>query len=538
MRAARWLRRHRWLAAIALLALVLDLVGIRWGLPFDLSWSVDDIAPWKPLSLPFRYFEGHHKYPYLHWFLSLALYAPYLAWLALRGELDLACLPTIELEEQCFADPFGHPGTLMLISRLLSAAMGVGIVLATYALAVQVHGDRIAARFAALATAACGGVVFYAHVGNLEVPMVFWFAISLVFFVRLLRAGARRDYLAFGLTAGCTLATKEAVLGAYVAAGLAIYAAQLHRARVEHGLDARTLARASFDRRLLELVGCVLLVYGLVNNVVFNWDGFAVRFVHWMPGGEEMANFRVDFPGYLPFFRGFFRTLRDETLGAPLFWLCAAGAAWSSWRHPFSALLLLPAVSYAWLSVAQAGWAPLRFMLPLVPILAVYGGVLAARLVRTRPLPRAFAAALLVAVFGHALAYCVYVDLLLRNDSRHRAEAWIREHVAPEASIATWSNPIDLPRLTWLGYRPDFFTRDADGEEALLASRAEWVVLSSNSYGPFEGRRKQVGRDLVEGLEGYRLEADLVGTTPLDRWFRRPLHWINPRILVFRRVPS
>jgi hypothetical protein len=51
------------LPAILALYLILAGLGIRWGLPFDVSWSNDDIAPQMPLEIEDIYFEGTHKYP-------------------------------------------------------------------------------------------------------------------------------------------------------------------------------------------------------------------------------------------------------------------------------------------------------------------------------------------------------------------------------------------------------------------------------------------------------------------------------------------
>ena len=84
----------------------------------------------------------------------------------------------------------------------------------------------------------------------------------------------RLDYLAFGFASGCALATKEAIIGAYLGMGLAIYGVHVNRERGSQPLTPRSWLEASFDRKLLGLVACFLAVYALANNVLFNWSGF------------------------------------------------------------------------------------------------------------------------------------------------------------------------------------------------------------------------------------------------------------------------
>ena len=99
-----------------------------------------------------------------------------------------------------------------------------------------------------------------------------------------------------------------------------------------------------------------------------------------------------------------------------------------------------------------AKYAPLRFILPLVPILAVFGGAMAARLLRVPPPARIVTVPLLAFVFGHAFLHSLNGDLMLVNDSRYLAEDWLRENVETEARIGTYSTAQYLPRLAWLGH--------------------------------------------------------------------------------------
>ena len=523
------------LAAILLVALFLNLVGLFWGLPNVESWMADDISPWLPLRVGRTYFFGWHKYPYLHSWLSLVLYSPYLLYLIVSGKLDLSCYPSIT--EACFSDVYAQLSGMLLISRALSVLMGLGVVCGVYALALRIHGDRSAARFAALLTACSFVLVLYSHMGNLDVPHCFWFVLSLYFFVGVLQRGSLFDHVAFGLSAGCALGTKEGIVGAYVLTCAAIYAAHLRRSlRAGGSTGARSWLAASLDRRLLALAGSLLLVYAVSVNPL-NWNGLLEHWKLWLPSEPRMAGFQAQFfEGYLDLFRKIAMGLRDG-MGWPVLLLCIAGVLYAPWRRPWSAVLLLPALSYLLFSILPAKYAPMRFILPLVPILAVFGGVLASRLLRVRLAARLLTVPLLGFVFGHAFLHTLNGDFMLVNDSRYLAEAWLRENVKEEVRIGTFSTAQYLPRLAWLGHRVERIPKGEIGEAALRERSPDYLVLSSLYYRRFHGKRGEWIERLISGVEGYRLAWKGRGHSPLERWMghRYALADVNPELIILER---
>jgi hypothetical protein len=523
------------LAVILLVALFLNLVGLSWGLPNLESWMADDISPWLPLRVGKTYFFGWHKYPFLHSWISLFSYSPYLLYLLVSGGLDLSCYPRIS--EACFSNAYHQLSMLMLISRGLSVLMGLGVVYGVYCLALRLHGERMAARFAALLAACSFGLVLYSHMGNLDVPHCFWFVVSLYFFVGVLQRGVLFDYVAFGLSAGCAIGTKEGIIGAYVLTCAAIYAAHLRRELRSRGsADARSWLAASLDRRLLALVGSLLLVYAVAINPL-NWQGFLEHWKLWLPSQPRMAGFQSQFfEGYLDLFRRVALDL-EYAMGWPALALCIAGLFYASWSRPWSAVLLVPALSYVAFSIVPAKYAPLRFILPLVPILAVFGGAMAARLLRVPAAARIITVPLLAFVFGHAFLHTLNGDLMLVNDSRYLAEDWLRENVETEAQIGTYSTAQYLPRLAWLGHRVERISEDEIGESALRERSPDYLVLSSLYYPRFGGKRREWIERLISGTEGYRVVWRGRGHSPLERWMghRYALADVNPELIILER---
>jgi hypothetical protein len=527
MPAARCSRTDPVLLAILAVALLLFLLGIQWGLPNTHAWNGDDISPDKPLRVVWNWLFGWHKYPYLHWWISFALYSPYLAWLALRGELDASCFPRFESE--CFSEPVAQLTVLMGLSRLLSVAMALGVVGLTVAVA-RLLGQTRSSVLAVAAAAACSPVlVFFAHTGNLDVPQTFWFSAWLLFFVRIVRGGGTADHLGFGLAVGAAVSTKEGIGGAFVLPSLAVYVLHLRRASSGASATPVALLRASLDRRLLLLAASAVGVYIVIQNPFFNAEGFARHLEAWNPAGERMTSFRTGFSGWGRFARDVARSV-GEGAGPLLAGLGALGAVLAVVRLRPAAWLLLPALSYVGVSLLTARFAPVRFALPLVPLLAVFLGEL---LAAARHGPRAAAPLALGAVavaLGQALALSVNLDLFLLNDSRYLAEAWLREHADPSQRVAVFAPARYLPRADQLGQELWEVPETKWSAEGLSASGAAWIVLSDRYHPRFRGERGEFFAALKAGQLGWTVAWEGRGTTPLEPWLGGPglVGAINP----------
>jgi hypothetical protein len=224
-------------------------------------------------------------------------------------------------------------------------------------------------------------------------------------------------------------------------------------------------------------------------------------------------------------------------MGWPALGLCAAGLLYASWRRPWSAVLLVPALSYVLFSIMPAQYAPMRFGLPLVLILTVFGGAMASRLLRVPLAARLLTVPLLAFVFGHAFLHALNGDLMLVNDSRYLAEAWLRENVGTDARIGTYSTAQYLPRLAWSGHRAEPIPDEEIGQSGLRERSPDYLVLSSLYYQRFGGKRGAWLERLISGAEGYRVVWEGRGHSPLERWMghRYALADVNPKLIILER---
>jgi hypothetical protein len=117
-----------------------------------------------------------------------------------------------------------------------------------------------------------------------------------------------------------------------------------------------------------------------------------------------------------------------------------------------------------------------------------------------------------VAVLGYGLGRAFSVDLVMANDSRYGAEAWLRENAGPEALIGAVGPPEHLPRLHGLRWR-------VVGPRADRLARIgpDYVVINADY-----GRRALEGtgeRDFYDRLQreelGYVLASEHLFRSPL-----------------------
>ncbi len=520
------IRARAALAAVLLPALALDLIGLTWGLPAFGSWSNDDIAPLGPLKAARDLFTSFTKYPPVHYALLATLDAPYLAWLRLTGRFHD---PGPEFPYG-FSDPLAALTTCMLLGRLLSAAMGTATVWLVYRATVALCRDRTAGLLAACAAAFNAHVVLFAHLSNVDGPLLFWLALTVVLALRLLKRWTRAGAVRLGVCAALAAGTKDPAAGFLAGTALALL-----------GWGARR------PRRWAPLVaGAVtfLLAYAIVNNLAFGWEAFAARLDYWLGGSgtQRYVAFDASASGQVGLAGTFLGLLRDGS-GWPMLIASAAGLPLAArLPRPRLALLLGGPVFYYAGSVAVVRFAYERFTLPWVLLAAPCAGMSLAWLARRGgPAGRVLVAACVGSSFVWAAR--VPADLLL--DARYEAESHLSAHLAPGAVVETYGPEIYLPRLREMGYvikemDPRQVETPAFTAEALAARRPDAVVLLPNHLPRFGAEARPYADALRGGVPGYGTAVFRGGPVWLGTR-RDPLDFarVNPTIWVLiRRGPE
>ncbi len=506
-----------------LAALALFACGISWGLPSPRGWAGDEILPGVVAAGLRRGFAAgwHTKYPPLHYYLLALLHA------AVRALAD-AGLSWHELNHR-----------LMLASRWLSVVMALGAVWAVYRAGREVTGRR-GAVLAAVAVALMPPFVYFAKTANVEMPMLFWLALSLWLSLRVLRRHRTRDWLLLTIAAALAIGAKDQAYGFYVLAPLALLPSLARHRRAE-GLPGG--ARTVLDRRVWIALAAGLLTLALVFNLPANRRGFQ-KHVQTLTGADAAAGEAQE---YTPDLRGQLQNLRQNVrhlafcLGWPLFLLSLAGLADALRRRrepPARRLLALQilGLSYYVTFLALILFSRDRYTLPLaLPLALCAGRLLGDLLAPTRRLRLATAAALAVVLAWSALR-AVAVDRRMVNDSRYATEAWLRQHGAPPRTALAIGRPRQVPRIARMDWRR--VLRD-DGQT--LARRApDYLVVNLTDLRT--PKERALYDRLLSGDLHYRPAARFHWTSCWDRLDTRgsltTIDLINPRLAVFeRRVP-
>lgn len=487
-------------AVVILLAVVLFVVGIGWGLPGE-GWAPDELMPGDVLAHGFSD-AWPAKYPPFHFWLLSLVYAPVLA-LASTGAFDAWSLEAAT--------------TMTLLGRLLSLAMGIGTVMFAALLASRLFGRRAAAG-AALATATFLPFVYHAKMANLDAPYVFWFTLSLVFWDALRRDGRTSQYAAFGVAAAFAVGTKDQAYGLY---GLTALFVIWNAVRRERRAGLLKVAAAG----LAAGVSFVVL-----HNLLLDIDGFRDHLAALT--GPASTHYRM-FPPTAAGQWHLGRVTLGQLLAGPgvagiLLAGTGVGVALGRVGRP-GIWLFVPVVSYLLTFTAVVGYQYDRFLMPVFVIFAVFAGP---GLVWWCARGRAGQAVAAVSV----IALCVRaasVDLLLLGDSRHAVEAWLEARVEPRQTVGSFGKRLYLPRLSryrhWElnGSRgqtealdPDFVVVNTDHMRRYDANSPEHAWLdwlnSGNEYRESFRFRTTAGLVGLRWLHAFR-DGDETPFTNLDK---------------------
>lgn len=444
------------LAWVVLVAAVVRVVGIGWGLPASDGWDNDGVAPRDFLSgIVETFTPGHfYTYPPVHLLLLTVLTAP----VTIVALVRAPSLAPPDVVAEIVKVPYMTANAY--VARLVSLVMSLAILVLIARIAAELRagpggdpaatGPRRAGVCAAAIAAVNLSLTYYAHTSNLDVPYLFWATFSLLWFVRAMTRREPRLFRRAFVLAVLSVATKDQAYGLFVFAypiAVVAFVAFDPWARTRRKEILRAVAVASV---------LALLLFLVADGVVLNPTGFRAR-VAFLAGSASK-----DYVTYTSDWAGRMRMLGDvlrgsdryypKVLGALIVVGLFAEATRLLRRNPRSSVPffapLLVALSYT----VAFGFAALRddhrFHMPQAVLFAIYGGLAFERLVfAERKAVRITARALFSIPFAFALYGCLAVDAQLLGDPRYDAEAFLEAHVKDGDLVETYGNNVYLPRF-------------------------------------------------------------------------------------------
>jgi len=382
---------------------------------------------------------------------------------------------------------------------------------------------------------------YYGKVTNLDMPYTFWFAVSLLGYVRALTRNTVRDYVLFAAGAAAAVCTKDQAYGLYL---LPILYLIVHRVRsVASGASGSPLVALLRDPALPVAAAVGALGFAVLQALPFNWIGVRQHFVYIVDaGGAYRMIDSASAIGQAFLFRRTFDHLL-WSMSWPGLLIALAGVVYLSIRRrsPVALALLLPAVSYYLTFIAVVGYSYDRFMMPVCLVLSVFAG--AAVDAAWPPGAPRWRTVAVAAVLIYMTLRTSSINVMMAADGRYFVEDWIRANVPAGTRIGVIEHEVVVPRL------PDYVVMPLlEPLDDLPVHRPEFLVLTDNYLTRVdEGRpeRDLYGR-LLAGAEGYDVVLQYQTRRPfailaLEPRFRHPdgsfttLHKVNPLVTVLRR---
>ncbi|HEX4348320.1 MAG TPA: PA14 domain-containing protein [Vicinamibacterales bacterium] len=489
-RAGVW-RSMRWILAGSL---ALDTVGVWWGLPA--AWAPIELTPTFVLDFIAHHFANgwYDAYPPLQYYFLSAAISPLIVLQRLSGVV---------------IDDVGGHTLMVLIFRSLSLLAATGTVACASLATAEAFGRR-AGLFAAAVFALTASFVFYAKTANVDVPYIFWFAVSMVLLLRMVRRGRMRDYVLFAAAAACAVCTKDQAYGFYVLVPFVVLATIWSENR-RNGLS-KPIGRACVDRRILAAAATAAICFAVFHNLLFNVDGFRqhIAFITG-PGSQEYRVYEPTLAGRVSLLALTLRLI-GESMGWPLCAVALAGAVVAVARRDtrtIALVLVVPVVSYYAFFIDVVLYNYDRFVIPICFVLASFAGLALDRALASK-IPRSAVVTAVAAVFAYTLIYAATVDYLMVDDSRYAATAWMHARIG-QAVVAASEPPEVLPGLG--GFR----SIGLDSIEELEREKPTFFILNVDY-----ARAAEPGSPWAALIEG--LAAQNLGYRTVAR-FRNPVPW-------------
>jgi 4-amino-4-deoxy-L-arabinose transferase-like glycosyltransferase len=509
------------LGALLLLSLILNIVPVWWGLPtmYDKSWALDELSPdHRGLQASERH---RGRYPPLHYDLLRTLYKP-VRYLNARGVLDLSEVSLRAL--------------LQIMGRALSALMATATVLLIYLTARRLL-DHPGPLVAAAIVAFSAPFVFFAKTINLEAAYIFWFALSLLFYVRALEHHRLVDYLGFAAAMTFSICTKDQAFALYVLPLLWLVV-DLHRHnRVTPGWKGSILT-SLFDRRLVWSGLLAITLFVLIHDLLFGFEDFLQHLAFMQgPGARAWREYEMTLAGQISMI---WQAAKHTAFAMswPAFAAAIVGLGVVVFHRSREKTLLTVALfpfSYYLFFIVVAQFHYVRFLLPVAVVASLFSA-------RTLTAPRSVASIKtpvwigIMVVLLVALRRPVSLDLQMLHDSRYQIESWLAENAGESRTSR------------FLGTRSQIYPRSGSpplrletaAQQPLATLRnldADLIVV--NELEPVNGKQRELLANLHTGALNYlpvfqARYVPWVGSLSYDG-VQTNLNAVNPPLTVFER---
>ncbi len=437
------------------ISFTINIIGIWWGLPSWRGWAPDEITPELVLLGAFRLFSDgwHSVYPPFHYYILSALYIP-LFILNKLGFVEIQ-MPIVENS----TTGLFHFTYLcsFLLGRFLCVIMGTTTVLIVYLCGREISSKQ-EALISALITSLLSPFVYYSKIINVEIPYIFWFCLSLLFYIRILKKHRLLDYLLFSATSIIAICTKDQAYGFYILTAVYILVSKYFRDR-KYSREISWI-KSIFDKKIILSVFLSIILFSAIHNVIFNYGGF-VDHVELLVGPASYHSsdfFTRDDNNWMQHLELFWQSVRKMrfSLTLPMFIICLIGilTGFLKKRNNYLKLsLLVPVISYYLFFISIILYSRTRFLIPICIIFSFFGAQFICEFLLRRQ--RFFLQSKLISyifvclLFGYMFAHAFFVDLIMVHDPRYTTEIKMDSMIPDTSRVLGIGDSKYLPRTEY-----------------------------------------------------------------------------------------
>ncbi|MCG8528212.1 MAG: hypothetical protein MI748_17660 [Opitutales bacterium] len=403
-------------AGLLLVSLFANGVGIHWGLPAYRPWAPDEILTSKVLEALDQKFSGGWSFRYPPGYFYAVGF--------LHGMARMIDDPTwLDWEYSRYLETYHY------LTRGLTLLCGVGCTAVFYLMLRQLFSKQTST----LVTFLSIWIVpfsYFAKIGNLDVPYLFWFLAAYFFYVRYwLKGGNAFCHLAYTFFSVVAVATKDQSAALFFLPTLLIFgdAIRRHVSCAGHGWGSLWRSLECWTVALV-----FLLTFLVLFNLPFNWAGFQEHIALIL--GDASQDYRIyegSLRGHLTMF-GTSLVTALYSVGPISFVLFLASFFIRSKRKQLW-FYVLPIVSYYLIFISVIGYNYLRFFLPISIVMLLLSGFVWEKLFRKHLGVRTWILILLAAVPGVYINSAISTSMIL--DNRYLIEQELDERFSKDQEI-------------------------------------------------------------------------------------------------------
>jgi 4-amino-4-deoxy-L-arabinose transferase-like glycosyltransferase len=525
------------LGAILILTLFLRLYGIDWGLPTPLhpnySYHPDEtalltISQWLARG-------GLHEKEFIY-----------------GGTFYFVILRACAYFGNIFHEFIGGANALanaILAARYLQVFIALLTMLIIYECGRLLY-DRKTGLIAALILAVAPAHIITTQTVRPDAISAFLVTLAVLMAAKLLKSesSSRTKLLMYsGITIGTLAAFRLPLIGFGLLPILGYIIAQQRT-------NGGAFRKLVFDRNVFWLALVVVLTYAVLSPHTF------IHPEWFMAGLKVTAKFETTaFPDAVdrgPVFFQYAWRLLHQALGYPGYFLAVGGVAYALVQRRAENMIVLVGFGLYFIMLAAVTWTVVRYTLPMLPLLALLGGVAASRIIEL--MHPVYARGITYIIGGFFLAWTLAADIALLHveaskNVRVLSSEWITENLPSDKSILViksyleedFFNPVVPPphRVS-----AAFLINGSDSRRLFAPQMFDYLVLHELLYADMERLgerhpRKEVS-EFYENMKSAKLTLVKEYKVPFEfldidfsGWFEAvDFLVINPGIRIYQNV--